>query len=68
MRLLKKIEKPIYILPKKKPLIAGKDKTLKIAKSKFYSKKDFSLAKKALSEMKKIKLGCCCQYSKKSKR
>ena len=68
MRLLKKeIEKPIYILPKKKPLIAGKDKTLKIAKSKFYSKKDFSLAKKALSEMKKSNWVAAVNIAKKAK-
>ena len=63
----KKIEKPIYILPKKKPLIAGKDKTLKIAKSKFYSKKDFSLAKKALSEMKKSNWVAAVNIAKKAK-
>ena len=47
--------------PKKKPLIIGskevretkKDSELK--KSKFFNKKDFSLAKKAISEMKKAR-------------
>ena len=37
------------ILPKKKPLIAGVKKDDPVKKSKYYSKKDFALAKKALS-------------------
>ncbi len=63
----KDIEKPKYILPKKKPIIAGKDKTFKIAKSKFYSKKDFSIAKKALSEMKKSNWVVAINTAKKAK-
>ena len=39
--------KPKYILPKKKPLVAGNIKDKKAIKSKFYSKKDFSIAKKS---------------------
>ena len=51
------------LLPKKKPLIAGKTTKNKISKSKFYKKKDFGIAKKAFSEMKKagiltIGIGC----------
>jgi soluble lytic murein transglycosylase len=46
-------QRPQYILPKKKPLIAGINIKPDIDKSKFYSKKDFSLAKKAVVEMKK---------------
>jgi soluble lytic murein transglycosylase len=46
-------QRPQYILPKKKPLIAGINIKPDIDKSKFYSKKDFSLAKKAVAEMKK---------------
>ena len=41
------------ILPKKKPLIAGSQKPKNIKISKYYNKKDFSLADKAISEMKK---------------
>ena len=49
-----------FILPKKKPLIAGSIKPDTSAKkSKYYSKKDFSLAKKAVTEMKKSKCDCC---------
>ncbi len=45
-----------FILPKKKPFIAGSTKPdTRAKKSKYYSKKDFSLAKKAVTEMKKAK-------------
>ena len=48
-----KDNKPKILLPKKKPLIATTNTKIKITKSKFYSKKDFAIAKKAISEMKK---------------
>ena len=41
----------------KKPLIAGTKKLEKLEttkKSKYYNKKDFALAKKAVSEMKQL--------------
>ena len=49
---VKKEEKSGLILPKKKPIIAGLEKSSTVKISKYYSKKDFSLAKKAISEMK----------------
>ena len=61
---IKKIDKKIepeiskvtgIILPKKKPIIAGKKSLETVKKSKFYSKKDFTIARKAFSEMKKAK-------------
>ena len=53
----KKEKKITFILPKKKPLVAGtkQKKTLTSKKSKYYSKKDFALAKKAITEMEKGK-------------
>ena len=64
----KKEDKKEVILPKKKPLIAGKDiKKDSLKKSKFYSKKDFSLAKKAISEMKKAKWPNALKTAKKAK-
>ncbi len=63
----KKLKKPKFILPKKKPLIAGKDKSIKIAKSKFYNKKDFAIAKKAISEMKKSNWTVAINTAKKAK-
>ena len=63
---IKKVKKTNYILPKKKPLIAGSIKTPNIKISKYYSKKDFGLAKKAISEMKKRKWPEALKTAKKS--
>ena len=66
----KKDIKKILILPKKKPLIAGtkeKDKKKEIKISKYYSKKDFNLAKKAISEMKKKNWSSALSTAKKAK-
>ncbi|MDA9177558.1 lytic transglycosylase domain-containing protein [Candidatus Pelagibacter sp.] len=52
---VKEEKKSRLILPKKKPIIAGSEKTKNIKISKHYNKKDFSLAKKAIAEMKKSK-------------
>ena len=52
---VKKEKKIDLILPKKKPLIAGTVKTPNVKISKYFNKKDFSLANKAISEMKKAK-------------
>ena len=63
----KKRKKIGFILPKKKPIIAGSDKPKNIKISKYYSKKDFSLAQKAISEMKKAKWLVALKTSKKAK-
>tara|TARA_Y100001970_G_scaffold290520_1_gene424542 strand:+ start:2994 stop:5198 length:2205 start_codon:yes stop_codon:yes gene_type:complete len=55
------------ILPKKKPLITGKVKENTLKKSKYYSKKDFALAKKAITEMKKAKWANALKISKKAR-
>ena len=55
------------ILPKKKPLIAGAKKEDPVKKSKYYSKKDFALAKKALSEMKQAKWTSALKTSKRAR-
>ena len=55
------------ILPKKKPLIAGTQKTKDIKISKYYNKKDFSLANKAISEMKKAQWPNALKTAKKAK-
>jgi soluble lytic murein transglycosylase len=54
-------------LPKKKPLIAGINIKPDIDKSKFYSQKDFALAKKAVSEMKKSDWTNALKTAKKAK-
>ena len=55
------------ILPKKKPLIAGLKKDDPVKKSKYYSKKDFALAKKALNEMKQAKWTSALKTSKRAR-
>jgi len=55
------------LIPKKKPSLAGVDTKAKKIKSKFYSKKDFSIAKKAISEMKKSKWDSAVKTAKKAK-
>ena len=66
--IVKKEKKNGFILPKKKPLIAGtqKQKTTEVKISKYYSKKDFNLANKAISEMKKAKWPSALKSAKKS--
>ena len=56
-----------FLLPKKKPLIAGSEKPKNIKISKYYNKKDFSLANKAISEMKKAKWTAALKTAKKAK-
>ena len=57
------------ILPKKKPLIASStpSKKVELKKSKYFSKKDFALAKKSISEMKKAKWISALKIAKKAK-
>ena len=65
--IVKKEKKIGIILPKKKPLIAGTKSTKEIKISKYYSKKDFNLAKKAISQMKKGKWSDSLKTAKKAK-
>ena len=63
-----KAEKDLgIILPKKKPLIAGTKKTDTAKKSKYYNKKDFEIAKKAISEMKQAKWPAALKSAKKAR-
>ncbi len=64
---VKKEKKNNFILPKKKPLIAGSEKPKNVKISKYYSKKDFNLANKAISEMKKGKWPAALKTSKKAR-
>jgi soluble lytic murein transglycosylase len=59
--------KPKFLIPKKKPLITGSNKAKEIKISKYYNKKDFSLAKKAISEMKKAQWSSALKIAKKAK-
>ena len=62
----KKEKKNGVILPKKKPIIAGTKKTTNLKISKYYNKKDFNLAKKAIAEMKKSKWSTALKTAKKA--
>ena len=42
-----------FIILKKKPIIIGKTESEKVEISKYYNKKDFAIAKKAIAEMEK---------------
>ena len=69
-KVVKKEVKSGFILPKKKPLIAGvseSKKTTQVKISKYYNKKDFSLASKAITEMKKSKWPSALKIAKKAK-
>ena len=46
-------KKIAFIIPKKKPIVLGKTESKKVEISKFFNKKDFAIAKKAISEMEK---------------
>ena len=56
-----------FILPKKKPLIAGTTKTVDAKISKYYSKKDFNLANKAIANMKKANWPSALKDAKKAR-
>ena len=62
-----KNNKSKLLIPKKKPLIAGSKKVKDVKISKYYNKKDFSLAKKAISEMKKAQWISALNIAKKAK-
>ncbi len=63
-----KAEKDLgIILPKKKPLIAGTKKIDTAKKSKYYNKKDFEIAKKAILEMKQAKWPTALKTAKRAK-
>ena len=64
---IKEDKKLSFKIPKKKPSIAGQNKSESIKISKYYSKKDFNIAKKAISEMQKSKWSSSLKIAKKAK-
>ena len=64
---IKKEKKIEFIIPKKKPLVAGSKKVTNVKISKYYNKKDFNYANKAISEMKKKKWSAALDIAKKAK-
>ncbi len=65
--LVLKEKKLSFKIPKKKPTIAGTSTSKNIKISRYYSKKDFGLAKKAISEMQKSKWSSALKIAKKAK-
>ena len=55
------------IIPKNKPLFVKKEIDKSLKKSKYFNKKDFSLARKAIAEMKKAKWQVSLKTAKKAK-
>ncbi len=64
---IKKDKKLSFKIPKKKPSIAGLTKSRNIKISKYYSKKDFNIAKKAISEMQKSRWTSSLKIAKNAK-
>ncbi len=65
--LVLKEKKLSFKIPKKKPIIAGTSKFKNVKISRYYSKRDFGLAKKAISEMQKSKWSSALTIAKKAK-
>jgi soluble lytic murein transglycosylase len=64
---IKKNRKLSFKIPKKKPSISGSTTSRSIKISKYYSKKDFSIAKKAISEMQKSRWTSSLKIAKKAR-
>ena len=65
--LVLKEKKLSFKIPKKKPIVAGASKFKNVKISRYYSKRDFGLAKKAISEMQKGKWSSALKIAKKAK-
>ncbi len=63
----KKIQKNNSIIPRNKPLIIKKLSTAKKTRSKFYSQKDFNIAKKSVKAVEKRQWTSALSLSKKAK-
>jgi len=56
-----------FKIPKKKPIVAGINTSRSVKISKYFSKKDFVIAKKAIAEMKKSRWSTSLKIAKKAK-
>jgi soluble lytic murein transglycosylase len=63
----KKIEKIDFLLPKSKPLVVKKISKAKKTKSKYYSQRDFDIAKKSIKNIEKRQWTSALSLSKKAK-
>ena len=64
---VKKDNKLSFKIPKKKPSIVGLTESRSVKISKYYSKKDFNIARKAISEMQKSRWSSSLKIAKKAK-
>ena len=62
-----KEKKLSFKIPKKKPIIVDNNTSNSIKISKYYSKKDYAIARKAISEMQKSKWSTSLKIAKKAK-
>ena len=65
--LVLKEKKISFKIPKKKPTVAGLSTSMNIKISKYYNKRDYGIAKKAISEMQKSKWSSALKTAKKAK-
>ncbi len=65
--LVLKEKKLSFKIPRKKPTVAGLSTSMNIKISKYYSKRDYGIAKKAISEMQKSKWSSALKTAKKAK-
>ena len=65
--LILKEKKLSFKIPKKKPTVAGLSTSMNIKISKYYNKRDYGIAKKAISEMQKSKWTSALKIAKKAK-
>ncbi|MBD1136558.1 lytic transglycosylase domain-containing protein [Pelagibacterales bacterium SAG-MED49] len=64
---IKKDKKLSFKIPKKKPSISGTAASRSVKISKYYNKKDFSIAKKAIAEMQKSRWTSSLKSAKRAK-
>tara|TARA_B110001452_G_scaffold126323_1_gene104909 strand:- start:162 stop:884 length:723 start_codon:yes stop_codon:yes gene_type:complete len=63
----KKVKKINFLIPKSKPLVVKKTKSRVKTQSKYFTQKDFSIAKKSIQAMQKSQWTTALSFSKKAK-
>ena len=63
----KEVKKINFLIPKSKPLVVKKSKSVVKTQSKYYSQKDYSIAKKSIQALQKNQWSTALSQSKKAK-
>ena len=63
----KDLKKINFLIPKSKPLVVKSEKSVVKTSSKYYSQKDYGIAKKSIQAMEKSQWSTALSYSKKAK-